>query len=73
MNVIYIFSPFCKRIGNVFNQYLQNESPYMIAMVITYVGFRNDYKGQMRYSLLRIHRSQQQILPFVIYKFVRLC
>jgi hypothetical protein len=28
-------------------EYLQNESPNMIAMVITYVGLRNDYKGQM--------------------------
>jgi hypothetical protein len=28
-------------------QYLQNDNPYMIAMDITYVGLRNDYKGQM--------------------------
>jgi hypothetical protein len=31
-----------KEIGKVFVQYLQKEGPYMIAMVITYVGFRND-------------------------------
>jgi hypothetical protein len=41
-----MFSRFFKGIGNVV-QDLQNESPYMIAMVITYVGFKNDYKGQM--------------------------
>jgi hypothetical protein len=27
--------------------YLQNECPNMIAMVITYVGLRNEYKGKM--------------------------
>jgi hypothetical protein len=32
---------------NVCVQQLQKEYPYMIAMVITYVGLRNDYKGQM--------------------------
>jgi hypothetical protein len=44
MILIHI-SRFFKRIGNVFDQYLQNESPYMIAMVITDVGLRYDYKG----------------------------
>jgi hypothetical protein len=34
-------------VGNVWVQLLQNESPYIIAMFITYVGLRNDYKGQM--------------------------
>jgi hypothetical protein len=38
------------RFGNVFVQLLQNESPYLIAMVIIYVGLRNDYIGQMWYS-----------------------
>jgi hypothetical protein len=46
MIVIHIFSRFFKRIGNVFVQYLQNESPYMIAMVITYVGVRNEYNSK---------------------------
>jgi hypothetical protein len=36
MIVIHNFSRFFKRIGNVFVQYLQNESPYIIAMIITY-------------------------------------
>jgi hypothetical protein len=35
------------RVGKVYVQLLLNESPYMIAMVVTYVGFRNGYKGQM--------------------------
>jgi hypothetical protein len=35
------------RDGNVFDQLLQNEGPYMIAMIITFVGLRNDYKWQM--------------------------
>jgi hypothetical protein len=35
------------RFGKVFVQLLLNEPPFMIAMVITYVGVRNDYKGQM--------------------------
>jgi hypothetical protein len=47
MIVIHIFSRFFKGIGIIFDQYLQKENPYMIAMVITYVGLRNDYKGQM--------------------------
>jgi hypothetical protein len=34
------------RVGIVFVQLLQNERPYIIAMVITYVGLRNDYNGQ---------------------------
>jgi hypothetical protein len=48
--VIHMFSRFFKGIGNVVVQYLQNESPYMIEMDITYVGLRNDSKGQMFYS-----------------------
>jgi hypothetical protein len=32
------------RVSNVSVQLLQNESPSMIAMVITYVALRNDYK-----------------------------
>jgi hypothetical protein len=47
MIVIHILSRFFKRIGKVFVQYLQNEMPYMIATVTTYVGLKNDYKGQM--------------------------
>jgi hypothetical protein len=47
MIIINIFSRFLKRIGKVFVQYLQNERPYMIAMVITYVGLMNDYNGQI--------------------------
>jgi hypothetical protein len=35
------------RFGKVFVQLLQNECPYMIAMIITYVGLRNDYKRQI--------------------------
>jgi hypothetical protein len=35
------------KIGKVLEQLLQNECPYMITMVITYVGHRYDYKGQM--------------------------
>jgi hypothetical protein len=47
MNVLDIFSRLFMRIGYVLVQLLQNEGSYMIAMVITYVGLRNDYKGQM--------------------------
>jgi hypothetical protein len=50
MNVIYIFIRFIVRVGKDFVQLLINESPYKIAMFITYVGVRNDYKGQMRYT-----------------------
>jgi hypothetical protein len=35
------------RLGNVLFQWLQNESPYMIATVITYVGLRNYYNRRM--------------------------
>jgi hypothetical protein len=42
-----IFSRFFNKVDNVSVQLLQNESPLMIAMVITYVGLRNDKKGQM--------------------------
>jgi hypothetical protein len=44
------YSRFFKKIGKDFDQHLQNESPYMIAMFIKYVGLRNDYKWQMCYS-----------------------
>jgi hypothetical protein len=47
MNVIHIFSRILMRDGNVYVRLLQNESPYMIAMVITYIGLENEYKGQM--------------------------
>jgi hypothetical protein len=40
------FSRFFKRIGNVFNHYLQKESPYMIAMVSIYVGLGMITKGK---------------------------
>jgi hypothetical protein len=46
MNVKVIFGHFFMTVGYVV-QLLQNESPYMIAMVITYVGLRNNYKGKM--------------------------
>jgi hypothetical protein len=42
-----MFSRFLKGIGNVVVHYLQNESSYMIVMIITYVGFMNDHKGEM--------------------------
>jgi hypothetical protein len=45
-----MFSRFFKGIGNVVVQYLQNESSYMIAKIITYVGLRKDHKGEMWYS-----------------------
>jgi hypothetical protein len=35
------------RVGKVFVQLLINETPFIIAMIITIVGVRNDYKGQM--------------------------
>jgi hypothetical protein len=38
-------------VGYVVVQLLQNEGRYIIAMFITYLGLRNDYKGQMWYSL----------------------
>jgi hypothetical protein len=46
MNVMDIFSRYFMRVGKVFVQLLQNESTYMIAMFITYVGLWNDYKLQ---------------------------
>jgi hypothetical protein len=46
MMVIHMFGRVFKGIGNDVVQYLQYENPYMIAMDITYVGLRNDYKGQ---------------------------
>jgi hypothetical protein len=50
MKVIHNINEFFMKVSKVLVQLLQNESSYMIAMVITYVGFRNDYKGQMWYS-----------------------
>jgi hypothetical protein len=35
------------RVVNVFVHILLNVCPYMVAMVIIYVGLRKDYKGQM--------------------------
>jgi hypothetical protein len=46
MNVIVIFSHYFMTVGYVV-QLLQNESPYMIDMVITYVGLRKKYKGKI--------------------------
>jgi hypothetical protein len=59
------------RVGKVYVQLLQNDCPYEIGMVITYVRLRNDYKGQMSHSYWRIHCSQQQII-FVIYTSARI-
>jgi hypothetical protein len=50
MKVIHIFICFLMRVGKVFVQLLINDIPYMIPMVITYVGVRNYYKGQMWYT-----------------------
>jgi hypothetical protein len=50
MNDIHIFSRFFMTVDHILVLLLQNESSYMIAMVITYVGLRNDYKVQMGYS-----------------------
>jgi hypothetical protein len=47
MNVIHMFNRFFMRVGNVTVQVFQKESTYVIAMVITYVGLTNNYKGQM--------------------------
>jgi hypothetical protein len=33
------------RVCNVSVQLLENESPYIIAMIITYIALRNDYKS----------------------------
>jgi hypothetical protein len=44
MNVIHIFSRFFMRVVKVFVQLLLNDNPYIIAMIIKYVGVRNDYK-----------------------------
>jgi hypothetical protein len=43
MNVIDIFRRFFISVRYV-GQLLQNEGPYMIAMVITYVGLKKGYK-----------------------------
>jgi hypothetical protein len=42
-----IFSRLFNKVGNVSVQLLQNEISYMIAMIITCVDFRNDYKWQI--------------------------
>jgi hypothetical protein len=47
MNDIHIFIRFFMRVGMVSVQLLLNECPYMIAMVITYVGLINDYIRQI--------------------------
>jgi hypothetical protein len=47
MNLIHIFSRFFMRVGKVPVQLFLNKSPYMIAIVISYVGIINDYIGQM--------------------------
>jgi hypothetical protein len=46
MKIIVIFSPFFLTVGYVV-QLLQNEGPYKIVMVTTYVGIRKDYIGKM--------------------------
>jgi hypothetical protein len=46
MIVIHICSLFLRELVKFFVQYLQNDRPYTIAMVITYVGLRNEYKGE---------------------------
>jgi hypothetical protein len=48
--MIDIFIRFFTAVCNASVQLLQNESPYMSAMVYTYLGLRNEYKGQMWYS-----------------------
>jgi hypothetical protein len=50
MSFLDNFSLFFMTVDYVAVQLLQNECPYMIAMVITYVGIRNDYRGWMLYS-----------------------
>jgi hypothetical protein len=47
MSVLDIFSRFFMTFDYVAVQLLQNESPYMIAMLIIYVSLKIDYKGRM--------------------------
>jgi hypothetical protein len=50
MNVLIdIIIRFFTAVYNASVQPLQNESPYMITIVISYIGIRNDFKGQMSY------------------------
>jgi hypothetical protein len=50
MSVLDIFCRFFMTVVYVAVQLLPNEGPYMIVVVNTYVGLRNDYKGRMLYS-----------------------
>jgi hypothetical protein len=69
MNVIIdTLIRFFTAVSNGSVQILQNDSPYTTAMVILYIILRNDYKGQIYYSLQRIQRSQQQTRPFTLSK-----
>jgi hypothetical protein len=48
MNVIFdIFIRFFKAVCNASVQQLQNESPYMIAMVISCTALKSDYTEKM--------------------------
>jgi hypothetical protein len=48
MNVIFdIFIRFFTALFNASVEILQNQIPYMIAKVISYIGLRNDYTLQM--------------------------
>jgi hypothetical protein len=49
MNAIVIFSHYFITVGYVV-QLLQNESPSLIAMAITYVGLSINYNWKMQYS-----------------------
>jgi hypothetical protein len=51
MNIlIVIFIGFFKAVGNASVQLLQDESPYVTAMVISHLRLRNEYKGQMSHT-----------------------
>jgi hypothetical protein len=52
MNVIHIFSRFFIGVIKIFHL-LQNEGHYTNAMVITYVGLRNDFKSANILQLIR--------------------
>jgi hypothetical protein len=50
MSVLDTFSRIYMTVVYVAVQLFQNESHYMIVVVITYVGLSNHYKGRMLYS-----------------------
>jgi hypothetical protein len=65
MNVIFdIFIRFFTSVCNASVQLLQNESFYVIAIVILYIGHRNDNTEHTWYSWYRIQCSQQEIRTF---------